>query len=179
MYAELQFLSLAHALEVYHSRTMNHSVFTKEQFKKRLKVIFDSIPLKYWRYKKWLEGELSWSNDLELQQRLEELVRIKKQGDLFSEFLVDKKKFIKKVKYTRHFHTHYNKELEKKAAKGKEFILLIRQMKLLLEIYFLKEIGFSWKKIRTLIRKSSNYKACLYLIARQKPTQSEIVGVDL
>jgi hypothetical protein len=103
------------------------------------------------------------NQSIQLKRRLIELLSPSELRDFLVELIGDKERFAEKVKDTRNFFTHYNRKLEKKAATDKEFILMLCQMKIIVEIYFLKEIGFDWKEILDLIKHSKNYEECMFM----------------
>lgn len=54
---------------------------------------------------------------------------------------------------TRNYLTHYNPKLASKAAKGEDLYVLCQKMELLLELHFLKLMGFSEQKIKSIADK--------------------------
>lgn len=59
----------------------------------------------------------------------------------------DRAAFIKKFKDSRNYYTHYNPKLEKKAATGVGLHLLTVQLQALLEMSFLRELGFGCRAV--------------------------------
>src|SRR5215208_7125114 len=71
--------------------------------------------------------------------------------------IVGKKKqaradFIEKVVATRNYRTHFNEELESRAARVEELYPITEKLKHLIEICLLGEIGFEAERIRGLIK---------------------------
>lgn len=125
-YSELQFLSLARALEVYHARVTSDQ---RISFKKRLMELLSPH---------------------ELDEFLERLIG-------------GKEEFAELVKNTRNYLTHYNVKIKKKAAQGRDFILMLRQMRAIIEIYLLREIGFKLTEAVQLVKDSQNYGSCIFI----------------
>ena len=63
-----------------------------------------------------------------------------------------------KVKNTRNFYTHFDTELKEKGkvAEGAELALMLCQMRSLLEICFLKDLGIEGAPISRIIEKIKN-----------------------
>lgn len=163
---ELKFLSLAHGIETYHRRRRNGFVDTPSVFKAKLDTIIKSVDDEY---KSWLKEKLAFSNELTLQERLEQLVSdipTPIHARLFKPSVSD---FIKSIKQTRNYYTHYDKKTEKKALKGPELFKLTGRLKIFLLCLILKEIGFTDTEIENTILSKSVY---LYnhIIARDEVT---------
>lgn len=145
MYPIHKFSSLAQALETYHRRTNNRSAFPKEEFEIRKKEILTAVPS---QYEEWLKEKLSFSNELSLRQRLEDIMQTYNSIVGIVPNQVD---FIKKVVNTRNYLTHYDKRLRDKAVTGMELSSLSNSLRMLVEMCLLRELGISDEKISQII----------------------------
>lgn len=145
---EFKFLNLAHAIETLHRRTRKNESEDKTVFKQKIKEILSSVPP---GHSDWLKTKLEFSNELSLQERLVELANDVPAvvGKLL--FKPSPDEFIKMVKRSRNFYTHYSKSLEKKALKGGELFILTERLKIFLICLVLKEIGFTQEEITKII----------------------------
>lgn len=69
-----------------------------------------------------------------------------------------RKNLICSIVVTRNYLTHYKPSLEQKAAKGEDLVTLCLKMELFLQLHFLKRIGFSEEKIKSIVDRSSNLR---------------------
>jgi len=151
-YLEQRFLNLVQALEVYHRRAISSSDLQEEEHKKRKEEILEAVPD---QHRAWLEDKLEYSNEPNLARRLKEIIR-KYQESAYSVVGVrskDRDRFVYKVVTTRNYHTHFDKSKEAKAARGVELYQITEQLKLLIEICLLGDLGFEAKRIRDLLNK--------------------------
>ena len=136
-YLDLRFLSLAHALEVYH-RCANRELYklTPEHIQ-RLKSIHDCVGPVHWQ---WLRRKLGFSHHLGMSERVQYIVDT--LAPVAEMFIRDRSLFATKVKNTRNYFTHFSTSLREKAAKEEELLWLVEKMEKLLEACFLHELGF-------------------------------------
>lgn len=157
VYLNLKFLCLVQALEAYHNRTTTNQELAPKEHDKRVFEILEAVPNEY---KEWLQNELTYSNEPNLRKRLKDLY------DTFSIILkslnTNRKSFINKVVNTRNYLTHYDLDLKRKGAKGKELFILTEKLRILIEMCLLKEIGFSLEEINPLILKRYQERLKLY-----------------
>ena len=156
MHLQQRFLNLVQAIESYHRRTMKNYELPKEEHRERTAAILDSCPD---QYKKWLRDELVYSNEPSLRARLMETLQA--CSGLLDHSIQDRKSFINKVVTTRHYLTHYDARLKDKSAEGMELYHLTEKLRIVLEISFLKELGFSLDDIRNLISRNRRYQDAL------------------
>jgi len=146
-----KFLSLLQAIESYHRRTMNNFEQPEKQHKKKIEEILNAVPHKH---KDWLKDKLAYSNEPTLRKRLKDI--LKKFADVSNKFISDKKSFVEKVVTTRNYLTHYDETLKKQSAEGEELYHFTQNIKILLEICLLEELGFTSDNIKNLI--SNKYR---------------------
>jgi hypothetical protein len=66
--------------------------------------------------------------------------------------------FTAHLKVTRDFYTHYNPAKEPKAAKGVGLLLLTVQLRTLIEMAFLRELGFGQRAIDAILMRARRYE---------------------
>jgi hypothetical protein len=166
VFLEFKFLSLAQAIETYHRRIIGGKYQTDEEYLAGLyKVLVNAVPhdLDGDFRQSLKEGKLKYANEYSLRRRLHELTIKYSSGIPFS-FLSSKTardRFIDKVCDTRNFLTHYPAELESKSARGEELSVLVDQLKALLEVIFLEEIGLDIKVIRVMVSENKRYRTVI------------------
>ena len=111
--------------------------------RKKLKEIYDTTPKDYLA---WLKTVLGFTNRKTLAMRLKEIT------DIYPEVVKarsgNQTRFIKNVKDTRNYYTHYDPSLEGKAAMGGRLRGLSVTLGLLLEGILLHEIGFEITRVK-------------------------------
>lgn len=180
MYTENTFLSLTQALETYHRRThTGHYIPEKdyEKIRNDMKLLLSknpenmtvvressdiqSLSEKYTVTNRFtahmINGTLKYANEYSLKARLDQLTMEFK--DILEELpysVVGKERFITD---TRNYLTHYDEDLESRAADDQRKIVLIQGLRQLVEICLLYEIGVNRQMIRnTLQSKYSKIK---------------------
>lgn len=66
--------------------------------------------------------------------------------------------FTAHLKVTRDFYTHYNPAKEKKAAKGVGLLLLTLQLRTLIEMALLRELGFKQNEVDAILARARRYE---------------------
>ncbi|WP_009630661.1 HEPN domain-containing protein [Synechocystis sp. PCC 7509] len=168
------FLSLAQAIEAFHSLAHNGRYINEQVYKKVVKEILkeavnsipDSVPLENGEepldlreYKKILKGEkFSQLNSYSLGKRLEEI--ISEYGnclpDNFFASLGEQDIFLKNIKNTRNYLTHLSSKKDKYVVSGQDLLILSRKLKVLLEVCLLKQLGLKDLDIKTITRNHCN-----------------------
>jgi hypothetical protein len=149
MYLGNKFLNLIQALEVYHRRIINKLVMNQEKCDGIVKECLDIISQ---NYKEHFEQILKYANEPSLRRRLKDI--IKKYENLLDKFIGNKNaqnSFINKVVNTRNYLIHYDLEVKEKSESTKELFNLTQNLKTIVEICLLNEIGFNLEKIENLI----------------------------
>lgn len=167
LYLQHQFLNLTQAIESYHRRVYGGEYQEKNKYRIGLcKSFVEIIPIDFDKdYKDSLKQKLKYLNEYSLRKRLKDIckenlkeVLERSNLDLLKDFK-DKNainSFADSVTDTRNYLTHYDEELKNKTVNGNELYTLLKKLKILLEIFLLKELGFSFNKINILI--SRKYK---------------------
>jgi hypothetical protein len=135
------FLSLAHCMETFHRRTSDETLMTENEYNELRSRLLEKCPAER---QEWLRGILVYGNEINLRKRLKRIfVPFKKYLGGTSE----RSRIINSIVDTRNYFTHYSKELKTKAASGKDLWLLCLKMEAILQLHFLKELGFTDKQI--------------------------------
>ena len=142
-FTENMFLNLAQAAETFHARTNNHTRIPKEEYRKMKEEILELTPPKYHG---WLNDQFNFGNNLALHSRLTEIVN-RYSNVVLDVIISDKEKFVKQVKDSRNYYTHYSKHKKKQALEGSELYYLSEKLKLQLMCAFLMEIGFTKEQL--------------------------------
>jgi len=151
IYVEHKFLSLIQAIESYHDRIYVGEYIEKETYKKEIyDPLIKEIPT--WvkgDFRKDLSKKLEFGYEFSLRQRLKEI--LENYNEIISSFIKNENKFIRSVVDTRNYLTHYDESLKKRAASGTDLLLLTLNLRILIEICLLYEIGFDLKLINKFI----------------------------
>lgn len=152
LYSNHEFLFLAQALEVYHARNSNFTTAERPraEFRKAVKDILCSVPHPL---RRWLDEKLRYANEKTLAQRLDEI--LDQHPTEVPIFIPDRVSFASKVRHTRNYYTHYDEELKRKGkiAEGEKLFRIATQMRRLLEISILKDLGIAGKAIQRFINR--------------------------
>lgn len=137
-YLTSEFLSLAQALEIFHRRITpegHDRYFPKETFKEYREAMLSVLPEKA---RSVLSSRLQFMNEYSLKERLEDLaMRVPNAPRaLISR---DLNEFIKRVRDTRNYLTHYTKR--KKAFTEDEYFGANSRLRLWLMVLLLLEVG--------------------------------------
>ena len=148
---DLQFLTLVQALEAFHRRTSDEMHMDADECKDISKKMIGACPEEH---KDWFSPKLLRANELTLHNRFERMT------EPFSNFMCGERRLrlIKRIKDTRNYLTHYDSDLESKAAKGEVLTFLCRKMNTLFRLQFLKLIGFDKQEIDDIVDKSYYFK---------------------
>lgn len=148
MYREYHFLSLIQAIESFHRRRYGGEYLSDDDYKEIHNVLVNVIPDVVKKdFKNSLESKLKYGNEFSLRKRLKEIFN-EYQNEIPGLFIQNKGAFIKKVVDTRNYLTHYDKDLKECAASGIDIFHLTYELKMLLEICLLRELGFSSEEIK-------------------------------
>jgi hypothetical protein len=157
MYLQHEFLSLIQALEVYHRRVHGGKYLSDDNFKDIYAKLVDAIPGETEAdFKASLVGKMKYLHEYSLRKRLKKITDDLK--DVIGVLIKDVNTFIENIESTRNFLTHYDKSLEDKKKDGHELYILTEQMKFLLEMCFLSEIGMTEGKIKQLVTRNHKYQ---------------------
>lgn len=148
---DLQFLTLAQALEAFHRSTSDELHMDEEEFEEIRKQLVKACPKKE---RNWFAPKLKHANELTLKNRLERMT------EPFNDFMGGeyRSKLIDSIKNTRNYLTHRDPCLEQRAAKGQSLEFLILKMNALFRLHFLQLIGFDEEDIRSIVSECSSLR---------------------
>jgi hypothetical protein len=147
VYLETLFLNIVQAVETYHRRVIGGKYMPDDDYRNGLYLAFKAaIPQDFDKSFKTslLEGRLKYANEYSLRKRLTGL--LEDLSDLSLPFALTKHQqdaFAEDVSNTRNYLTHYDVSLAAKAKHAHDLITLKERLRLILELYILKEIGVS------------------------------------
>ena len=134
-----KFLNIAQAAESLHSILYNHTRLPEDEYKKKLNEIVNSVPEEH---KDFVKERLSYANALTLSDRLKELVG-KCPVEIKKKYFPDEETFIKQIRDSRNYYTHYDKSGKKHILEGKDLMLLTERIRLLIVCIILFHLKFS------------------------------------
>jgi ApeA N-terminal domain 1 len=154
---ENEFENLVRVLETHHRRTVGAAGRTSEH-EERLSAIQSSVPEEY---REWLEKKLKYSHELTLPERL--AGALERCPTITSRLIGDsarkKNSFVRKVASTRNYQTHLEPSGQAEAARGARLVTLVKQLRPLVEMTLLLEIGFSCDEVAALFdREGHRYR---------------------
>lgn len=153
MYLQTKVLCIAQALETLHRRTSEETPQSKEEFTELVESIVRSAPESA---RRWLKHKLRYANELTFQKRLERLVEPFERwfGDTEAKTL-----FIKRVRDTRNYLTHYDEGAKANIATDLEDLFrLYEKMSTLLQLHLLRLIGLNDEQIDKLVENNFRFR---------------------
>jgi hypothetical protein len=157
MYLEHRFLNLIQAIESYHRRVHDGKYLSDDNYTRIREKLIEAIPKDVSKsFRDSLVQRLKHHNEFSLGKRLREIMDM--YGDVTNMLVHDNKRFIRDVVDMRNFLTHHTKDLERRIQKDERFIDLFLQMKFILEICLLIELGMPIEKIRFLMSRNRKYQ---------------------
>jgi hypothetical protein len=154
---EHEFESLVRVLETHHRRTHGAAAVTPEH-RERLGSILSAVAEVH---REWLEKKLKYSHEPTLPERLMDV--LDRCPSVTARVVGDSKKkrksFIRKVTSTRNYEVHLDPTGQAAAAQGARLLTLIKQLRPLVEMTLLLELGFSCDEVAALFeREGSRYQ---------------------
>lgn len=144
-YLDGKFLALAQGLETYHRRTSDEKLMSPREFDSLISTVTENCPK---QHLEWLNGRLMHGNEINLGKRLKRII------EPFKDRLgnsTKRNKLLRKVVDTRNYLTHYDEALKASAAQGRELWVLCQKMEVILQLHFLKVIGFNDEEITSVV----------------------------
>lgn len=148
VYLNLRFLCMVQALEAYHRVAVSNEELANQKHEERIASILNTTPLVH---REWLRDKLVYSNEPNLRKRLKILCNM--FPTTVKALIPARKLFINKVVDTRNYMTHYDLALKNKAANQKELFLITEELRVIVEMCLLHEVGFNTDEINSLILK--------------------------
>lgn len=141
-YLDSRFLALAQALETYHRRSSEETVFPPGEYALLQWAVVDATSPDY---QKFVKGRLGHGNEPSLSKRLEAMFG--EFGDLFGSRKA-RESLVYTIVSTRNYFTHYDPKLENQVPDGAKLWRLCLMMEALLQLLCLKELRFTPEVIR-------------------------------
>jgi ApeA N-terminal domain 1 len=151
-YLDQRFLSLAQALETLHRSTMDRKRLPDSEYQTLKAQLIESCPKEH---QPWLKEVLHFSNEIFLNDRIEELVAPFESHFGEAESV---NQMIKTMKVTRNYLTHFEPSLKKKAAKGRDLWLLCAKAEALICLHLLHKIGLTTDELSSLAQRDNHVK---------------------
>jgi ApeA N-terminal domain 1 len=155
LFLDQRFMGYAQTVETYDRRRRKTKERPSEEHKRLVKAIVEAVPAKH---QDWLKQKLAWSNELSLSQRIRDVAAIcpeVRKRLIGSDDEVEA--FTRLARNTRDYHTHLDRKLEKKAAKGAQLQALMLQFRALIEMALLHELGFPCDSIDEILDRVRRY----------------------
>jgi hypothetical protein len=147
---EQEFESLTRVLETHHRLVVGPAARSEEHLE-RLGMILSSVPEEH---REWLEGRLEYSHEPTLSQRLR--VALARCPEIAARLVGNsdaRSSFVRKVSLTRNYETHLDPGNREPAARGAELVALTYQLRALVEMTLLLEIGFSCEEVAAIFER--------------------------
>jgi hypothetical protein len=153
LHLNYQFLSLAQAIESYHRRIFSGKYVSDDAYKSQKDAFICAIlPDTEQSFKNSLCNKIKYMNEFSLSKRLKLIIT--KFSELMSSIINSPDIFVRDVKNTRNYLTHYDERLETEAKKGQDLYWLVQKMRALVEICLLSELGIEDKTIKILFTRN-------------------------
>lgn len=156
LYLEQRFLAFIAAIETYDRRRRpTAKERDPSEHKERLREIVEAAP-EY--HRTWLKAQLAFSNEVSLAQRLERVLGACEQ---VTERIVGPQglpAFVRAVKDTRNYYTHWDPRGERKAATGRDLYRLTLQLQTVLEMVYLLELDFECERILRVLERARRFE---------------------
>ncbi len=166
-FLESRFLSLAQATEALHRSISSETPMPKAEFRKLrgriLKIVPDGVQ------KELIQTKLSFANELTLRKRIERMIE---PFVCFFGTKEERKDFIREVRDTRNYLTHFDRELKAKAAKWEDLWRLYMKLEALLQLHFMLLIGLDLEFIKTIVNENHSLREKLELEYQESSEES-------
>ncbi|MBK9747903.1 MAG: hypothetical protein IPO91_14145 [Chloroflexi bacterium] len=166
MYTNFEFLALAQALEVYHREMYGGEYMSSQAYEPILAALVGSIPEGLSKdHRKSLTDSLAYGYQIGLRKRLNDiiLVVLDNYSDTVGKLIGKRKTFVNSVVNTRNYYTHYSKRAKEGAITDPvDLAILVRRMKLLLQLCFLAEMGFPDSLVKVIVRRNRGFQRWLH-----------------
>lgn len=152
-----KFFNLMQVLESYHRERFfdKRQAFSSGDYDILKNILTKAISDNNDKYGEWLERKLKNGNEVSLRRRLKDLMMDDYTKEIISPLIGKKDSFIASVIDTRNYLTHRDTNLQSKILKNKELVKATEVLFYLLQIWFLKELGFPPEKTVKLFK---NYR---------------------
>jgi ApeA N-terminal domain 1 len=155
LFLDQRFMGYVQTVETYDRRRRDATELPKSEHRKWLRTVVNSAPKEM---RERLNAKLAWSNELTLYRRILDVlgecpeVRTRLVG---SED--DATAFARIVTDTRNYFTHLDPSLASKAATDRELYRLTVQLRAIIEMALLREVGFPCEAIDEILFRVGRY----------------------
>jgi hypothetical protein len=105
--------------------------------------------------RKIFNQKAAYLNEYTLRTRLGEV--LDQLGPATPLLVPDREGFIKLAADTRNYLTHYTESLRGKSADGEQLYAMIQQLKAVIELTFLREMGVSEARVEAIVRQNQRF----------------------
>ena len=151
-YLESKFLALAQGLETYHRRISDEKLMDQNTFDNLVSSLLKSCPEEN---KTWLEGRLTYGNEINLRTRIKKIIEPFKMLIGTSK---ERSRLLAKIVDTRNYLTHYSESLKDNSAKKRELWIICIKMEVIFTLHFLSLIGISDEEILKISKNCQSLK---------------------
>jgi len=144
---QTRFLFVVQAIEVFHRHFSSETRESAEAFAERKQRVLGAVARED---HDWLEGELAWSNELKLADRLEQVVGL--GGAHVTEVMMPD--FVRRATRTRNYLTHYDPRNARRAAHSEELYWLCEEAFVLMQLVLLGLLGLDDERRWELVRRT-------------------------
>lgn len=158
------FESYVRVLETHHRRTAAEAVSAEETQERVARIVTHVVPDSD---REWLQDELAFSHEPSLSQRLNHtLSRCATVARNVIGNSRQRTRFMWKVVKTRNYLTHLDPAQKRGAGRGDELLVLVFQLRALVEMTLLLELGFDCEEIDAIFERTRRYELINDLRAR-------------
>ena len=156
LYLEQRFVAFSQAIETYDRRRRPKcKERDSTEHKQLIREILATTPQ---QHRKWLKEKLAFSNELTLARRIEHVLDACR--NVTTQIVGDEgvTAFIRSVRNTRNYYTHWDPGGKRKAAIGRELYRLTLQLRTILEAAFLLELDFECERIEAVLERARRFE---------------------
>jgi len=148
-FVEEEFLGWARTVEAYHRLAMNNNDMDPAEFERRRTLVIESLPESEKKVREWIKGRTMHMNEPNLERRIREILTRFNELHRYS----DKQRGLaaKRLSDTRNDLTHPQNRSGRIPPGGAELHVLSEQLRFLVELCLLSEIGLDNARITELI----------------------------
>ena len=151
------FLTLTRALESYHRRIFGGHFVDQIEYEPIKDALEAAIPEGLGTdFYDNLRSRIKYGNEYSLRGRLKDLLN--RFGGPCSVFIADPREFTKIVVCTRNYLTHFDEDDKPCAKTGIDLYWIAHKLLAVLDICLMNELGFSSKRIESLIARNRRYQ---------------------
>lgn len=156
-YIDGRFLSLVQGVETLHRRNSEQTPMPEDEFTEVKRIVLQACPADK---QEWLTRKIEYANEFSLGERIKQMLE---PFQYLYGTEKDCKSFIRKVKDTRNYFTHYDIKLLSRAATGEDLWNLCMKLECLFQLHFLRLMGLDKEQIDILLKPNEGFRRKLGL----------------